>query len=89
MLGFIRTERGRGQVQADRLRLRATSAWVYSVYVYFSRHHDGALFSSVRPGGIFAPMLALGTLLSTAFGMPLRSVFRHTIWMRVPLPLPG
>ena len=25
-------------------------------------------------------MLALGTLLGTAFGMAVRSVFRHTIW---------
>lgn len=34
-------------------------------------------FSSGAPGGIFAPMLALGTLLGTAFGMAAAASFPH------------
>ncbi len=34
-------------------------------------------FSSGAPGGIFAPMLALGTLLGTAFGMAAAVLFPH------------
>lgn len=34
-------------------------------------------FSSGAPGGIFAPMLALGTLLGTAFGMAATAWFPH------------
>ena len=40
------------------------------LFMFISRVITTVLcFSSGAPGGIFAPMLALGTLLGTAFGM--------------------
>jgi CIC family chloride channel protein len=45
-------------------------------------------FSSGAPGGIFAPMLALGTLLGTAFGMAATPLFPPIISMPAPSRLP-
>ncbi len=39
--------------------------------------------------GHFAPMLALGTLLGTAFGMAAAVLFPQYHWRPVPLRLPG
>ncbi|ELQ3994935.1 H(+)/Cl(-) exchange transporter ClcA [Enterobacter bugandensis] len=46
------------------------------LFMFFSRVITTVLcFSSGAPGGIFAPMLALGTLLGTAFGMAAEAGF--------------
>ncbi len=60
------------------------------MFIFITRIFTTLLcFGSGAPGGIFAPMLALGTLFGTAFGLAGRICSRSTASRRAPSPSPA
>lgn len=76
LLGLIKPEAAGGGFSLIPLAAMGSYSLGALLFIFISRVVTTLLcFSSGAPGGIFAPMLALGTLLGTAFGMAAAAMF--------------
>jgi CIC family chloride channel protein len=76
LLGLIKPEAAGGGFGLIPLAAAGTYSLGALLFIFIARVVTTLLcFSSGAPGGIFAPMLALGTLLGTAFGMAAAAMF--------------
>jgi len=76
LLGLIKPEAAGGGFALIPLAAAGTYSLGMLLFIFITRVATTLLcFSSGAPGGIFAPMLALGTLLGTAFGMAAAAMF--------------
>lgn len=76
VLGVIQPEAAGGGASLIPLAAAGNYSIGMLLFIFFARMVTTLLcFGSGAPGGIFAPMLALGTLLGTAFGMASSALF--------------
>ncbi|WP_045048542.1 H(+)/Cl(-) exchange transporter ClcA [Rouxiella chamberiensis] len=76
LLGLFQPEAAGGGFALIPLAAAGSYSLGMLLFIFFARVVTTLLcFSSGAPGGIFAPMLALGTLLGTAFGMAAAALF--------------
>ena len=76
LLGLIQPEAAGGGFALIPLAAAGKYSLGMLLFIFITRVATTLLcFSSGAPGGIFAPMLALGTLLGTAFGMAAAAMF--------------
>ncbi|MEN1677885.1 chloride channel protein, partial [Pseudomonas aeruginosa] len=70
LLGFVAPATSGGGFNLIPIATAGNFSMGMLVFIFVARVITTLLcFSSGAPGGIFAPMLALGTVLGTAFGM--------------------
>lgn len=69
LLGFVAPATSGGGFNLIPIATAGISAWNAGVYLRRSGHYHLTLLLFRRAGRYFAPMLALGTVLGTAFGM--------------------